>query len=107
MVMLTCLINHILRRTKIMATIEEISAKASDLAGIAQALMDTLSAQNAKLDEIKDFISRIQGGNVSQEQLNDLVAKLDSAKELLVQDRDSAAAILAKTDSLDDPAPVA
>ena len=86
-------------------TIEEITANVAAIKTVADSLMVTLSAQDSKLNEIRDFIARLTGTTVTPEQLNDLSNIVNDAQALLAQDMEAANANLAKTDSLDDPTP--
>lgn len=87
--MITCLINWLIKRTDFMSTLTEVQAEVT-------ALTDTIVAIDTKLDEIRAFILSLSGGGVvTQEQLDALAASITSAKE-------SAAAVLTETDSLDE-----
>lgn len=71
-----------------MATIEDLQ---TSIAG----LTTTVEAIDSKLDEVAAYVATLKAGVVSQEQLDALVALVDSAKE-------KASAVLAEADALDE-----
>jgi hypothetical protein len=85
--MFTCILNSILKRTKLMATITEI------LVGL-EGVNSGIAAIDAKLDEVKVFIDSLKGSVVTQEQLDQIAALVDSAKQATDK-------VLSETDALD------
>lgn len=79
-------INFLFEGTKLMATFEEVKA------GVESAV-SSLAALDLKLDEVKAKIDSLSAGVVSQEQLDELAALVNSAK-------DSSAAVFAEASAL-------
>ena len=85
--MLGSIINFILKRTIIMATIEEVSAEVSEL-------KSNLEGIDTTLDAVAEKISALVAGQVDQGQIDALAQLVSSAKSLSSAVKDEASALV-------------
>lgn len=87
-----------------MATFEEVKQAALDIKQTATELVEVVSQEDLKLDEIRAYILTLGAGSVvTQAQLDELGSLLTEAKNIVTQGKDAAVAALAETDALDAP----
>lgn len=102
----TKLINFLLKDSNIMSTIQEVEQLVTDMSAGLTAANTTLDSLDLKLDEILAFIQGLGAGSVvTQQQLDNLFASVNSAKVMVDGVQAKTTAALAEADALDDPQP--
>lgn len=98
------LINFLLKGTKLMATIEEVTQTVTDMTAALNLANTALDGLDSKLDEIKAFILSLQSGAgpVTQEQLDALAEMVTGAKDAATNAHVKAEAALTEADALDE-----
>lgn len=87
-----------------MATAQEVLDGVAEIVTSGRASAAALATLDLKLDEVRAKIESLPSDSViTQEQLNDIAASLQSAKDVATEIRNSSAAVLSEAEALVPP----